>query len=395
MSVAGVSSVSESRWPLARIAVGCAFLQAGFIVGCWVPKIPEFAERMGVGERGLGLFIFFFGIGSLLTMPLAGRWIVRSGPRIPLLFGLWLSLLVLPALTLAPGPIAGGIAIFLSGAVIGLVEVGMNSAAAETERHMGRPIMSACHGFWSLGGFFGAASGGWLIAYYGLWTQTLIATLAALVVTVVASFWRPLENNAQEGRDSRAHKTGWPLMLLPYLVALLALIAYVTEGALLDWSALFLREERSVPVALSGYAFGFFSAAMALMRFVGDPLRRRFSLWLLLGGGAVIACGGLFLFGMATSLPLILTGAVLVGIGLSNIVPVLFVLSSSIPGVAPATGIAITSTIGFSGILLAPSVIGLVASWTSLGAVMVGISVLLLIFLAVLPLVRSRVALGE
>ncbi len=395
MGVVGAKVMPETRWPLARIAIGCAFLQSGLIVGCWVPKIPEFAERMGVGERGLGLFIFFFGIGSLTTMPLAGRWIVRSGARVPLLIALWLSLLVLPVLTLAPGPVVGGISIFLSGAVIGLVEVSMNSAAAETERHMGRPIMSACHGFWSLGGFFGAASGGWLIAYYGLWGQTAVATLAALLLTVVASLWRESDPSHRFDAENGKRGTNWPLAALPYLIAGLALIAYVTEGALLDWSALFLREERAVPVALSGYAFGFFSAAMALMRFVGDPLRRRFSLWWLLGGGAVVGCAGLFLFGMATSLPLILVGAVLVGIGLSNMVPVLFVLSSSIPGVPAATGIAITSTIGFSGILLAPSVIGLIASWTSLGAVMVSLSALLLIFLAVLPLVRSRVAPGN
>nr|WP_256478479.1 MFS transporter [Notoacmeibacter sp. MSK16QG-6] len=365
-------------------------MQSGLIVGCWAPKIPEFAERMGVGERGLGLFIFCFGIGSLATMPLAGRWVVRSGPRIPMLIGLWLSLLILPALTLASGPLAGGIAIFLSGAAIGLVEVGMNSAATETERHMGRPIMSACHGFWSLGGFVGAASGGWLIAHYGLWPQTIISTFVALVLTVIASLWRSSSPVDPGHGTEQDRKAGWPLTPLPYLIAGLALIAYVAEGALLDWSALFLREERSIPVALSGYAFGFFSAAMALMRFVGDPLRQRFSLWWLLGGGALVAGGGIFLFGTATSLPLILCGAVLVGIGLSNMVPVLFVLSSSVPGVPAATGIAITSTIGFSGVLLAPSVIGLIASWTTLSAVMAGLSILLLVFLAVLPLVKSR-----
>ncbi|RLQ88757.1 MFS transporter [Notoacmeibacter ruber] len=384
------AGVHRSRWPFARIAVSCAFLQAGLIVGSWAPKIPEFATRMGVDERGMGLFIFLFGIGSLLTMPLAGRWAVRKGPRPVMLTGLWLALLILPALTVAPTPLAGGLVLFLSGAAVGLVEVGMNSAASETEVEMGRPIMSATHGFWSLGGFIGASSGGWLIAHYGLWIQVAVASLAAFAATSAASFWqRPAERIPQAGDEK--DKANWPLTPLPYLVAGLTLIAYVAEGALLDWSAFFLREERGISVALSGYAFGLFSAAMALVRFVGDPLRARFGLWKVLATGAVIAGSGLFLFGTATPAPLILLGALLVGIGLSNMVPVLFALASSLPGVPAATGIAIVSTFGFSGVLLAPSLIGLIASWTSLGAVMVGLSALLAVFLALLPLVRGRI----
>ncbi len=392
MAAGGTTGMGQ-RWPLPRIAVNAAYLQAGFIIGSWAAKIPEFAAHVGIAEGGLGLLIFVFGIGSLIAMPLAGAWVTRVGPRPALVTGSWLGGLMLPALTLVPDPLAAAAVMFVCGTVVGLSEVAINTAAVETEKGMGRTIMSSCHGFWSLGGFFGATAGGWLIASLGVWPHALISGAVVFALAFVIAGWRLNEaGDHASGEEGRVR--GWPITPLPYLIGLLGLIAYVVEGAMLDWSALFLRQERGFPVAMSGYAFGAFSFAMAALRFVGDPLRSRYGLWFVLTLGSVVAGSGLLLFSLPAEPILILLGCLLVGIGLSNLTPILFVIAAAIPGVPAGTGIAILSTLGFSGVLLAPSAIGFLASWAGLSAVLNWLPIMLLLFIAMLAGLRRQIRLA-
>jgi MFS family permease len=162
----------------------------------------------------------------------------------------------------------------------------------------------------------------------------------------------------------------------------------VPEGAILDWGALYLRNELSASVTLSGFAFAAFSLTMAAMRFAGDLIRDRFGAVMTLRVCAVIAIFGLLLIGFAESAQVAIIGFALTGIGISNIVPIAFSAAGNLPGMAAGVGLSVVTTMGYSGILVAPSGIGFIAEHTGLGIIFVGLSALIIVVLVLSPLAR-------
>ncbi|MCC0029682.1 MAG: MFS transporter [Brucellaceae bacterium] len=361
------------------------FLMNGFVVGSWAPKIPEFAARLGLSPGELGLMIVAFGIGSLLTMPLVGAWIAREGSH-RILRGLSIitafSLLVL---TLAPNIPLAAIAIFLVGASVGGMDVAMNTNAVAVERSMRRAIMSSCHGFWSLGGLIGAALGGYLISQVGVLNHVIAVTALAGVLLVLA--WpRVLDDVAPADEEKVPLKL--PSSPLPWLIGIMALFSMVPEGAVLDWGALYLRNELGGSVTQSGLVFGAFSATMATMRFAGDAVRDRLGAVTTLRLCAVIAIAGMVIAGLAPTATVAIVGFAICGIGVSNLVPIAFSAGGNLPGLAPGIGMSIVTTMGYSGILVAPTVLGFVAEYTSFAAVFTALPLLLLVVLALSGLAR-------
>src|SRR3954469_20635720 len=148
----------------ARVAVSLLFLMNGFVVGCWAPKIPDFAERLALTKFELGLMILVFGVGSLVMMPIPAAQIPKHGSRIVVQVLAVCMLPFLLALTLAPNVLTGAISLFLFGGLIGAMDVAMNANAVSVEKSMRRAIMSSCHAFWSLGGLIGSGLGGIVIS---------------------------------------------------------------------------------------------------------------------------------------------------------------------------------------------------------------------------------------
>ncbi|TCL72904.1 MFS transporter [Rhizobium sp. BK251] len=371
--------------PRERIAVSLLFLVNGFMVGCWAPKIPEFAERLQLTKFELGLMILVFGIGSLIMMPLAGAQIARYGSsRVAKVTGV-LLLPSLLALTLVQNVWTGAIAIFLFGGFIGAMDVAMNANAVSVERSMRRAIMSSCHAFWSLGGLIGSALGGLLIASWGVLGHSVLATV--LAVLVLAAAWPMVLADHPHPSEEKA-KSGLPLVPLPWLLGLMALFCMIPEGAVLDWSALYLRQEMSASVALSGFGFAAFSLTMAAMRFAGDLVRDRFGAVKTFRVCTAFAITGMLIAAVAPSAELAIIGFAICGIGISNMVPIAFSAAGNIPGLAPGIGISVVTTMGYSGILVAPSAIGFIAEHTGFSAVFMALPVLLLVVLAFSGLAR-------
>ncbi|MFW8644080.1 MFS transporter [Rhizobium beringeri] len=237
-----------------RAAVSLLFLMNGFVVGCWAPKIPDFAERLALTKFELGLPILVFGVGSLVMMPIAGAQIAKHGSRIVVQV---LAVCVLPlllALTLAPNVLTGAISLFLFGGFIGAMDVAMNANAVSVEKSMRRAIMSSCHAFWSLGGLIGSGLGGIVISKLGVLGHAQLATVLAAIFVAVA---RPMVRGSAASRHQEG-KTKLPMVPLPWLLGLMALFSMVPEGAVLDWGALYLRQEMDASVALSGLGFAAF-----------------------------------------------------------------------------------------------------------------------------------------
>ncbi|MDM9621277.1 MFS transporter [Rhizobium sp. S96] len=368
-----------------RVAVSLLFLMNGFMVGCWAPKIPEFAERLQLSKFQLGLMILVFGVGSLTLMPIAGTQIARFGSRCVVqvaALGLLPSLLTL---TLSPNIPTAVISIFLFGGFMGAMDVAMNANAVAVEQSMRRAIMSSCHAFWSLGGLIGAGLGGLLIAKAGVLVHAQIATLLAAIVIGIG--WRIILVD-QPHPDTKKEKTRLPMLPLPWLLGLMALLSMIPEGAVLDWGALYLRQELGASVALSGFGFAAFSLTMATMRFGGDLVRDRLGGVKTLRICTLFAISGMLLAAFAPSAEIAILGFALCGIGISNMVPIAFSAAGNIPHLKAGIGLSVVTTMGYSGMLVAPSAIGFVAEHIGFSVVFMVLPMLLIVVLLLSNLAR-------
>jgi MFS family permease len=368
-----------------RAAVSLLFLMNGFMVGSWAPKIPEFAERLSLSKFHLGLMILVFGVGSLALMPIAGAQIARFGSKRVAQVTAICLLPSLLTLTISPNIATAAVSIFLFGGFMGAMDVSMNANAVAVEQSMRRAIMSSCHAFWSLGGLIGAGLGGLLIAHLGVLWHAGIATLLAAIV--VAFAWSMILAD-QPHPDTKKEKTRLPMVPLPWLLGLMALFSMAPEGAVLDWGALYLRQELDASVALSGFGFAAFSLTMAAMRFGGDLVRDRLGGVKTLRICTLFAIAGMLLAAFATSAEIAILGFALCGIGISNMVPIAFSAAGNIPGLKAGIGISVVSTMGYSGMLVAPSAIGFVAEHVGFSVVFMALPVLLLVVLALSNLAR-------
>ncbi|MDH4413347.1 MAG: MFS transporter [Rhizobium sp.] len=368
-----------------RAAVALLFFLNGLVIGAWAPKIPFFSQALGLTELMLGVMIFVFGVGSLVLMPIAGMQIARYGSRRVVEVTTLLFIPTIVLVTLVDNIWTGAIAIFLFGGLTGAMDVAMNANAVEVERNMRRSIMSSCHAFWSLGGLCGAASGGFLIAALGVTGHVLLLAAVCVALFLLA---RPMILADAPHPSDEPVKAKLPMTPLPWLIGTIALFSMIPEGTVLDWSALYLRNELNASTEMSGFAFAAFSFTMAVCRFAGDFIRDRFGAVNTLrfcGGAAII---GLVMAGQSTSVTLALIGFAITGIGISNMVPIAFSAGGNIPGLAPGVGLSVVTTMGYSGILFAPSLIGFIAEYTSLSTVYTAIPSLLIVVLALSGLAR-------
>lgn len=370
-----------------RAGVALLFLMNGFLIGAWAPKIPEFASRLDLSEKTLGLMILVFGLGSIVLMPIAGSQIARFGSSRVSKFTAVLLTPMLLLLSLTGEIWSAAVAIFFFGGLFGAMDVAMNANAVATEKHMRRAIMSSCHAFWSLGGLLGASTGGFLMQWIGVIPHVLVVTLLAALMLALA--WPIVLHDAPHPDEQKdGAKSRLPRSILPWLIGLVALFCMIPEGAILDWGALYLRNELGATVALSGFAFAGFSFTMAVMRFAGDIIRDRLGAVMTLRICGTIAILGLALIGSAPNVPMAIAGFALAGIGISNMVPIVFSAAGNLPGMAAGVGLSVVTTMGYSGILVAPSLIGFIAAHTGLGVIFLALSGFLVVVLILSKLAR-------
>lgn len=360
----------------ARWAVAALFLINGFVVGGWAPQIPLLLTRLSISEFTLGLLILGFGLGALVAMPITGWIIGREGSRATALgFGV-LTCLALPVVIAAPNVWTAALAMIAFGAVMGAMDVAMNANAAAVERALDRAIMSSSHGFWSLGGFIGGALGGLTIAAVGPLAHAGLVAAASLALLAGAARF-VAATDRPEPRDRQP-------FVLPrspglYIVGLISFFCMIPEGAVLDWAAVYMRQEMGAGIATAGFAFAGFSAAMALMRFAGDSVRDRFGAVKTLRVSAIVAAVGFLAAGLAPGEGLAIAAFALAGIGIANTVPITYSAGGNQPGLAPGAGMSVVTTMGYSGILVAPSAIGFIGERTGFAPIYVGVAGLLLV----------------
>jgi predicted MFS family arabinose efflux permease len=373
-----------------RMSVSALFLANGLVAGFWSVFVPAVQANLGIGETLMGLLILIGASAGFVGLMLSGLAVSRFGSRaVAVTAGLMLApaLALLSTATQFEAAVAFFVFFFLS---MSVMDVAMNANGADVERTIGRTAMSSFHGFWSLGGMAGAASGGFLLAQGGqaLLTGAAFALCAALTIAAMANLHPRIAPEPAEPRGKRRFRL--PGRLPVYLFGVIALAAFTAEGSVIDWGAIYLREEAGADVRLSGFAFAGFSFAMMVSRFSGDALRRRLGGKRLLQLSSVLALVGFVLASQGGALPVIVAGFLLAGLGCANLVPVAFSAAANVPGVSSGTGIAIATMFGYFGLLCAPALLGFVGERHGFAPVYLGFAFAMVGVFALAALARSH-----
>ena len=337
------------------------FFIGGFGSASWAPLVPVLRERLAIGDDVLGLLLLCIGIGSLATMPLSGALSARLGCRRVLVATGILFACILLAVTLVDSLWTAVPVILVFGALMGCLDVVINVAAVIVEKGIGRRIMSGMHAFWSLGGFVGAGLYGVWVGILGLTAFQSTAIAAGIVLALTVGFGRNIIPYGGGGGSLVALPRG-----IVVFVGITAFIAFLSEGAVMDWSGVYLTAVRGMDLALAGVGFSVFSAAMLTMRFLGDRVVQRIGQRPVAVGGALLTLVGILLIMFAPVDALLYFGFFAVGIGSANIVPVFFSLMGRQNVMPIGTAVSAVSTMGYLGILAGPAAIGFISSATNL-----------------------------
>ena len=383
----GLPTTTEGQ---TRRAVLAMFAVDGIGFGTWAAHLPTFKSGLGLSDGGLSVPLFAMVAGSLVAMPVAGGIISRKGSRGVVLAAACLYCGMLPLIALSArsgwGMVPFALAALIFGAAKGALDVSANSQAVAAERDGPRPIVSSCHGCWSLGSLLGSGTAAFALRSAFPPTLTLLAVgVVLLVVTLSSAGDLRTGDRVEPGSGSRASL--WPTgRLVP--LAVLAFLALFCEGAVGDWSAVYLAGPVGVTPASAAFGFAVYMTAMTLARFAGDKLVATFGpAGLLRAGGLLVAAGlgGAIAF---RTFPAALVGFGLVGMGLANAVPVIF--RSAGKEYDPGGAIAAVSTVGYLGFLAGPPMIGVLSE-----ALGLPVALLVVVAFGVMVALGARIAGGR
>lgn len=356
--------MSHQSLQLRRTAVMILFFVNGALFATWASRIPAVQAARGLSNSTLGLALLALAFGALSAMPVCGLLISRIGSRLICQCSALGSFVMLPLVICAPSLLLCFSALFLFGLCQGALDVAMNAQAVSVEKLYRKPIMSTFHALWSTGSLSGAALGSVLAA------QELTPLSHALIVSGVLCLatipflhflLRP------EHANKPAHDRGKPRRIFslrhPAVLALgaIAFCGMMGEGAIADWSALYLRDIVGTGESLAAVGFATFSVTMAAGRFLGDTLNARFGPANLVRTGGILATAGLLLALVFGSVPATLLGFAFVGAGFATLVPIVFSASGNIPGLDHGVALGSVTTFGYLGFLVGPPLIGFTA----------------------------------
>lgn len=333
------------------------FLIHGLVVSTWISRIPAVKTALRLNDAVLGLALLGMAVGAVCTIPVAGWLIGRFGSKKTSIIAslVFCCSIVLPAF--AFNALSLAIALLAFGAAAAAMDVSMNAQGVEVEKRLGMPTMSRFHGMFSLGGMVGAGIGGF-IARRGIAPLPHFGVSTAINVTAVLLIGRLLLNAREHGETSE-HRL--PLTKIPRVLLALSAIGFcilLAEGAMADWTALYLKQilDADAGTAAAGYAV--FSAAMALFRFLGDSITARLGPMRTVRAGSLVAALGLTWALSVHSPGWALPGFAAAGAGFSVIIPLVFGSGGRVEAVSPGAGIATVTGIGYLGFIVGPPTIG-------------------------------------
>lgn len=358
------------------------YLAVGLAMAAWAPLVPFAKARTAIDEGTLGLVLLCLGLGSIGAMPLTGLLASRFGCRAVLVTSSLAVALILPMLALSNDVVTLAISLTIFGANLGTLDVATNIQAVMVEKDSGRNMMSGFYGIFSLGGILGAG-GVSLLMHIGFEPLHTTLVISGTVVSLVIVSRRVLLSYGNRDAD------GAPHFIMPngvvIVIGFLCFILFLAEGAVLEWSALFMIETHGLDPAIAGFGYTAFAGAMTIGRLTGDGIVKVVGRTPIFVIGSFVSAAGFILAVFAPIQLLALAGFFLVGLGASNIVPVLYTAAGAQKHMPASLAIASITTIGYSGILMGPAAIGGVAHIADLDTALLIIAALLVFVAALGP----------
>jgi MFS family permease len=340
-----------------RIAVSVFFFIAGFVFASWASRIPDIKNQLHLSDGGLGSILLALPAGLMTGLPLAGFLVSRSGSKKVMIAGALLYPGVLLLLGLAATPFQLAAALFLFGFCGNLLNISINTQAVGVEAMYGRSIMASFHGLWSLAGFSGAAVSTMMLSFKLNPFEHFILIFIASLLLVASAYKYALpqdKGTAQQPLFAKPDKSVLKLGLIVFG-------CLVCEGTMFDWSGIYFEKVVQVPSSLRNSGYIAFMSSMAAGRFIADWLVTKFGVKQMLQASGIIICCGLL---TAVIFPYFIPAAIgflLVGTGVSSVVPLTYGLAGKSKTMAAGAALAALSTVGFLGFLLGPPLIGFIA----------------------------------
>lgn len=362
-----------------------SFFIAGFALSSWAPLVPFAQQRLGADAATLGALLLCLGLGAVVGMPVAGALANRIGCKFIIVIGAAALTVALPSLAVASTPMMLGLSLLVFGASIGAIDVAANIHGTEVQSLAKRPLMSSFHGLYSIGGLAGAS------AVTAVMAAGLSAATAALGAGVIIGICLivSLQGFLATSTDNQA-----PMMVVPkgvvLVIGLLSMIMFLAEGAMLDWSALLLSQEKGVGLDVAGAGYATFAFAMTFSRVVGDRLVAWSGERATLVAGFLLTALGIGLVALSEDLIVVYAAIVLAGFAAGNVVPVLFSLAGRQTFMPPSHAIAAASMLGYLGVLLGPALLGYAAQSVGLTVSFYGLAALLAIAVLATPLAFAK-----
>lgn len=361
------------------------FASLNILFGTWAIYIPQVKAGLGIDNSQLGFAIFFLSLGVFTVFPFASGFVNRLGVGKATFYGILLSCSAAMLPLLAPSYYTLMGALFMFGASNGFTDIAMNTLVTEVEKKDKVKFMSASHGFFSLGGVL-AGIGSFLIGPIGNPVLHMGLAVSLVVAVNLLVYKRYIDViAANEATESFSLKLFRPLLFL----GLISFIAMGSEGAIVDWSGLYLKEVSIAPEALWGAGFLGFQITMTLGRFLGDAVSERLGSVKIISVGTVFALAGYGLV-LTENTYMAIAGFALGGLGFSVMIPEVFRIGGNVKGVDSSQGIAFIAGTGYAGFLCAPPILGFLAETSSLRTSFIALLCSALVILVITFVLRKK-----
>jgi len=365
----------------ARIAVKLLFFINGFVHANLAARFPRVQEIFSVDNGTFGIVLLFTSLGALLAMPFTGWLIIRNGSRRIAIAAIFLYCLFVPLVPVMTGVYGLALIFFIMGITAGMLDVSMNAQAVMVEQQYRKPIMTSFHALFSIGMVAGAGCGALFVALH---TTLFVHLSMVIALSLLGAAWARYHLIHDKPPEKIVEGPAFRLPNAAMVsIGVIAFCCMLGEGAMADWSTNFMEKVAGASKALAPIGLSSFALAMTIGRFFGDSIRSK------LGDRKLIIWLGLIsTLGLTITLTFIhpyvaIAGLFITGLGLSSIVPIAYSIAGNTKDLSPGVGLAMVTTVGYSGFLFGPPVIGFIADWQSLRLAL-GVVVLLFVAMTIL-----------
>jgi MFS family permease len=370
-----------------RIAVKIVFFLNGFVHANYFSRLPRIQEQFSIDNGVVGLVLLASSLGALLAMPFTGWLIIRNGSRRITIFGIFSYCALIPFIPWMPNVGALMILFFVLGVSSGMSDVAMNSQAVMVEKQMQKPIMTSFHALFSIGMALGAFTGAFFSKVSaGIFIHFAVVSIMGVITVLVARYYLVHDKPQTKTTEEPAFRLPNAAMVS---VGVIAFCSMLGEGAMADWSTNYMENIAHANQALAPIGLSAFALAMTIGRIFGDGARIKFGDRSLMAGCGIIATFGLAIAIFFNQPFVVIAGLFIVGIGLSAIVPIAYSIAGHTKDLPPGVGLAMVTTVGYSGFLFGPPIIGFIAKWQDL-RVALGFVALLFIVMIFLSFQRKN-----